>query len=122
MPSASAAADTLPSLRASARCTAARSAWSRSRVGLDAPPSRSAAGNGFLRKTRVTPRRRRAPRGPDLPAAAAIDIGRIQKAGVRERQPEILHLDPPGGIADGNRDEIDETFREVGAAGGHGGR
>ena len=30
---------------------------------------------------------------------------------------EIFHLDPASGIADGNRNEIDESFREVGAAG-----
>ena len=101
MPSASAAAETLPSLRASARCTAARSAWSRQ------PRRPRRADNEIVGIDR------------DQPAAAAIDIGCKQKAGVRERQPELLHLDPARGIADGNRNEIDETFREVGAAGGY---
>ena len=116
-------------LRASARCSAAALGLGRGlRAALDAPPSRSAAGSGFVRHSGVMPSASRAERGRaddevvgidrDQPAAAAIAIGRKQDARVRERQAEILRLDPARGVADRHRDQIGEAFGEVGAAGG----
>ena len=124
MPSARAAAETFPSLRASARWSTARSASARSAPdwtaaeqirGRQRLPENLASGRepAAPSASRRPPDRRHRPRS----ARRRRVHGRKQDAGVREGQPEILGLDPPGGIDDRNRDQVDEAFSQIGAAG-----